>query len=301
MLTYSCRLCDPCVVASVSKTNLGILQKYAPAATGGPCDAVKGSAFTIGSASVPVGTLPISAPNFTNWYYLVTSMDYDISSKDQIRGRYIYNRNTGLDINATLPVFFLTEPVRYHLVALSEYHTFNPNLTNEFRIGFNRYAQIIPAGNFQFPGLDSFPNLVFLNLNLQVGPDSEAPQETIQNLYQVTDNITWNRGKHTFKFGIEGRKFISPQTFTQRLRGDYEYNSVATYFLDQNPDNLAERSNGNPVYYGDQASIYYYAADAWRIRPNLTLDLGAPIRIHDHACRRTHAEAEYRGKCTGFD
>ena len=261
-------------LSGVSKTNLGILQKYAPAASGGPCAAVTGSTITVGSTRIPVGTLPIQAPNFENQYYLVTSMDYDISSKDQIRGRYIYNRVNEIDNAAELPAFYLTEPFRYHLFSLSEYHTFNPNITNEFRVGFNRYANITPAGDFQFPGLDSFPNLLFIDLNLQVGPDQNAPQETIQNLYQFIDNLTWNRGNHTFKFGVEGRKFISPQSFTQRVRGDYDYNSVATYLLDQNPDNLAERSSGNPIYYGDQAGIYWYANDTWRIRPNVTVDLG---------------------------
>ena len=156
-------------LAAVSKTNLGILQKYLAAApVGGNCPTT-GATIPVAGANIPVGLIPISAPNYTNWYYLVTSMDYDISSKDQIRGRYIYNRNTGLDIGAQLPAFFLTEPVRYDLIALSEYHTFTPNLTNEFRIGFNRYSQVIPAGNFQFPGLDSFPNLEFFDLNVQLG------------------------------------------------------------------------------------------------------------------------------------
>ena len=40
------------------------------------------------------------------------------------------------------------------------------------------------------------------------------------------------------------------------------------------PDYLAERSNGDAVYYGDQSSIYWYANDNWRIKPNLTINLG---------------------------
>ena len=35
-----------------------------------------------------------------------------------------------------------------------------------------------------------------------------------------------------------------------------------------------ERSNGNPVYYGDQSALYWFANDDWRIRRNLTLNLG---------------------------
>ncbi len=76
------------------------------------------------------------------------------------------------------------------------------------------------------------------------------------------------------KFGFEGRKYISPQTFTQRARGDYEYNNMDVYFRDLTPDSLGERSLGNPVYYGDQVALYWFATDSYRIRPNLTLNYG---------------------------
>ena len=279
-------------IPNISSTNLGILQKYAGnAPAGGNCNNVPakdpaGNANTTksifvtnpnaagGFTPVQVGTIPVQAPNYTNFKYLTTSMDYNISASDQLRGRYIYNSAVGIDAAANLPAFFLSAPTKFHLASLAEYHSFNPSLSNELRVAFNRFANTTPAGNFQFPGLDSFPNLLFFDLGLQLGPDSNAPQFTIQNLYQAIDNVTWSRGRHTFKLGMEARKFISPQSFTQRARGDYDYNTVDIYLRDQNPDNLAERSLGNPVYYGDQIGIFWYASDNWRIRQNLTLDLG---------------------------
>jgi hypothetical protein len=125
---------------------------------------------------------------------------------------------------------------------------------------------VTDTGNFQFPGLDSFPNLEFFDLNLQVGPDPNGPQFTIQNLYQAADTLTWTKGRHTLKFGAEGRKYISPQSFTQRSRGDYDYVTLDLYLRDQIPDFLAERSLGNPVYYGDQSALYWFVSDNWRIR-----------------------------------
>jgi hypothetical protein len=279
-------------IPNISTTNLGILQKYAGnAPAGGNCPNVNakdpaGNANTTNSifvtnpstaagfTPVAVGTIPVQAPNFTNYKYLTTSMDYDISSKDQLRGRYIYNSAVGIDNVANLPAFFLSAPTKYHLASLAEFHTFNASLSNELRVAYNRYDNTTPAGNFSFPGLDSFPNLIFFDLGLQIGPDSNAPQFTIQNLYQATDNVTWTKSNHTFKFGMEARKFISPQSFTQRARGDYDYNTVDLYLRDVNPDNLAERSLGNPVYYGDQIGIFWYASDSWRVRQNLTLNLG---------------------------
>ncbi len=70
-----------------------------------------------------------------------------------------------------------------------------------------------------FPGIASFPSLYFGDLSgygVTLGPDPNAPQETIQNLYDMVDNITWVKGHHTFNMGAEGRKFIEPEIFTQR-------------------------------------------------------------------------------------
>lgn len=258
----------------LSATNLAVFEKYVAAGTT-PTDACTPIAW-VGGSTIPTAGLAVTAPSFTNYRFVTTSMDYDISSKDQIRGRYIYNSAVGIDNTANLPAFFLPQPNKFHLVTINEYHTFSPTLTNEARLGFNRYANTtLGSGNFTFPGLDSFPNLVLNDLGfLQLGPDSSAPSGTIVNTYQLSDAITWTKNAHTLKFGIEGRKYISPQTFTQRVRGDYEYNTTLGYLQDQVPDSFVERSNGDPVYHADQSAIYWYVNDDWRIRRNLTLNLG---------------------------
>src|SRR5260370_38207991 len=46
------------------------------------------------------------------------------------------------------------------------------------------------------------------------------------------------------------------------------------FFRDLNPDVLAERSNGNPIYYGDQTALYWFANDDWRVRQNVTVNIG---------------------------
>jgi Carboxypeptidase regulatory-like domain len=257
----------------LSATNVAIFEKYVqpgttPSSACGPINWVNGTTINTLGLTVPAAT-------FTNSKFVVASMDWNISTSDQLRGRYIYNSVVGTDFNPTFQEFFTPQPNKFHLVTINEYHTFTPTLTNELRFGYNRFAQVFSAGNFTFPGLDSFPNLQFNDLgSLQVGPDPNAPQSAIQNTYQLSEAITWTKGVHTLKFGVEGRKAISPQTFTQRVRGDYEYNNLLSYFQDAVPDYLAERSGGNTVYYGDQSSLYWYANDNWRIRPNFTINLG---------------------------
>jgi hypothetical protein len=282
-----------------SATNLAQYAKYMPAATFnggaqvndandlacgnqtvGPQYLTVTNATTYGATpsattNIPLGNYLVSAPAFTNFDALTTSMDYTLGPKDSIRGRYIYNTQGSSDTSASLPVFFTTQPFRFQLVALSEYHTFTPNLTNEFRLGYNRYYNTLGSGNFSYPGLDSFPNLTFYDQNgLNVGPDGNAPQSTIQNLYQVTDNIGWVKGKHALKVGFDGRKYISPQYFTQRARGDYQWDALDEFLHDFAPTNFGERSTGSHPYYGDQTALYFYGNDTWRMTPTITINAG---------------------------
>ena len=211
------------------------------------------------------------------------SVDWNISSSDQLRVRYAYSKNNQTDNlgdngqGYSLPAFWTILPQRFHLFTLGEYHTFTPNLTNEFRLGFNRFTQYYDAGKFSFTGLDQYPNLLVgigESVGIQLGADPNAPQFAVQNTYQVVDNLSWVKGKHTFKFGGEYREYITPQGFTQRQRGDYDYTTFDGYFTDQVPDFLAERSLGSATYYGNQNAIYAYANDEWHIRHNLTINGG---------------------------
>ena len=143
------------------------------------------------------------------------------------------------------------------------------------RLGFNRNSAVYNVGSQKFPGLDEFPNLQIFDLGgVQIGADPNAPQGGIQNLYQITDNVSWIKGRHTLTFGGDFKKYISPQYFTQRARGDYEYSYLSDYLFDYIPDYLGERTTGNFIYYGDQIMFGAYANDSIKLRPNLTVNLG---------------------------
>lgn len=260
----------------LSQTNLSEFEKYVSPGTLAPCASlIWPNPSGTGTISIPTAGLAVYAPSYSNGKYLTSSGDWDISNKDQMRVRFLWNDYGFIDTAANLPEFFTTVPSKYYLVAINEYHQFSTNVQNEFRVGFNRYANNYPAGNFSFPGLDMFPNLQFLDLNnLQIGPDPNAPQSGIQNTYQASEALSWVKGAHSLKFGFEARKLIAPQDFTQRLRGDYEYTTFLGYLQDQVPDYLAQRSNGDTPYWGDQTAWYWYANDNWRIKPNFTLNLG---------------------------
>jgi hypothetical protein len=273
-------------ISTFSQTNLNILKQYLPAAptqasgtkgTINVCNAA--SSLTACPAtnivSIPVGVLPINAPSYSNTYNYVIAVDYNLSDKDQLRGRYIDNKTSTIDTTAELPVFWTPLPATAHLGSFSEFHTFSPNVNNEFRLAYNRYNNSYSVTNASFPGLDMFPNLQFNDLNaLQLGPNPNSPQSTIQNTYQLIDNVSWTKGRHEFKFGGDIRDLIAGTNFIQRLRGDYEYTSVSNYLHDLLPDYLASRNPGGIPYSGNQTAYYLFANDNWKVTRNLTVNLG---------------------------
>jgi len=255
-------------MSNLSQSNLSVFKQFVQPAP------VANDTTTVNGVKIPIGIVPVAGPNYTNFWTFLGSVDYNMSDKDQVRGRFINNRSTSLDNLANLPAFWTTLPQRFYLVSLADYHTFSPTLTNEFRLAFNRFSQFYTLPNATFPGLDAFANVSFDDLGLNIGPDPQAPQYSIQNTYQLVENLSWTKGKHTFKFGFDGRNVISPQHFIQRERGDYEYSTLEEYLLDHVPDTFAERNLGKTSYYGNQWATFLYATDNWRLKNNLTLNLG---------------------------
>jgi hypothetical protein len=254
--------------ATVNQNNVNMFKQYAVAPTASDTLPVTGV-----PGGVQIGILPVVAPNYANQTAITTSGDYNISEKDQLRGRFIYNKYATIDTAAALPTFFTPLTQKYYLVAISEYHTFSPNITNELRVGYNRTGYDYTVPNYTWTGLDAFPNATVDDLALNLGPDPNAPQYSIQNTYQAVDNMTWTKGKHTLKFGVEYRKAISPQKFIQRARGDYEWSTFNDYVHDLTPD-FAERSFGSVGYSGDLWAFYGFLNDSWKISRNVTLNLG---------------------------
>ena len=283
-------------MAFASTTNYGVYKQFVPAAPtqqaagiSGVCTDSKasgaGATILVANAAgvntpVAVGGNSISLTNSFNSYLSTNSLDYTISQHDNLRVRYLYNRRDGNDTAASFPAFFIATPGRYHLLSATEVHTFTPSLSNEFRLGYTRFFSQTPVPNIQFPGLNQFPSLYFYDFSTSttLGPDPNAPQSTIQGLYDAIDSLTWVKGKHTLNFGVEGRKYIAPQVFVQRLRGDYEYSTLGRYLNDISPDKVGQRNatppGVSPTFYGDQSSIYAYGNDDYRITPKVTLNLG---------------------------
>jgi hypothetical protein len=110
--------------------------------------------------------------------------------------------------------------------------------------------------------------------------EGEIPQ--VGNSFQWTDSITKVHGNHTFKFGGDVRRMRFDQHLYFEVSGYYNYFGTGvntTGFSDLYPDYLL----GLPDQYQQGAaqvenvratSVYTFAQDSWKIRPNLTLNYG---------------------------
>ena len=113
-----------------------------------------------------------------------------------------------------------------------------------------------------------------------IGNDYEGELPQIGNTYQVSDNLTKVIGNHTTKFGVDYRNQRFLQTLYFDPNGNFSYfgggpndsgNIFANYLLGL-PDSYLQGSAQTEDVRGN--SIYLFAQDSWKIKPNLTLNYG---------------------------
>ena len=269
----------------VNSANLDIYRQFVPVAAVNNSGTINfcrvrpdlnGLCSAANTLQLPVGTIELPPqPQFNKQNNFVLNLDFTQSTKTQHHGRWNQTDNYAVGL-AGLPIFNEPVPNKQRLFSYTLLHQLTAKLTNETRLAYRRSDNSFPVTtSFSFPGLDTtFPNVGLGDLGVDIGPPGNFPQTGVENNYQVVNNMTYIAGSHSLKFGGDFRKIITPQTFTQRSRGDYQYSEAQFYFYDLTPDGVAQRSVGDVVYYGDQKVLYAFVQDDWRLRPNFTLNLG---------------------------
>jgi len=159
--------------------------------------------------------------------YLVR-IDHTFSSSDNIFGRYLqsyYNTEQGDFLNARPKVYPGFPPLGEvgrigRNLAVSWRHTFNPSLVNEFTFGFNRFRFNFTFGesNPNFGDLAKnppwFDDCIFGSMGVSTTEGMDAPlcasphtQRAITTP-QFVDNVSWSRGAHTIRAGLNFRFYI---------------------------------------------------------------------------------------------
>ena len=107
-----------------------------------------------------------------------------------------------------------------------------------------------------------------------------CPQGADQNRYQWIDNLSWTRGTHTIKAGLNINYFPYYSLFTQFHFG--EWSGLAP---EPNPGLPNSFTVGiGPAQVNTADTIYgFYVQDTWKIKPNLTLNYGVRYDVESGA------------------
>ncbi len=175
--------------------------------------------------------------------------------------------------------------------------------TNQFRANFNQnhtettnqFAGLVNVaalagitGVSQDPQDWGVPTLSFSHFT---GLSDISPLARRDRVFQLTDTVIWNRGKHTFRFGGDYRRLYTQLDSSANARGTFTFTGFATAAF--GPDGRPLPGTGYDfadflIGAAQQTSIQYspntynfaangwdlFVQDAWRFRSNLSFDLG---------------------------
>lgn len=164
-----------------------------------------------------------------------------------------------------------------------------PTIANVFRLGLNYWedyrtpqnhgldpSKFIPGATPPLEGLGGLPTISmtgFTTLSDQPGSGDVIHQR------QFSDNLSWERGKHSFKLGVDfarvdvvNRQNSSPYRGSFAFDGRYSGYSFADYLLGD--ISTSSRATSNFVLDDVNYRFAAYAQDDWRISQRLTLNIG---------------------------
>jgi carboxypeptidase family protein/TonB-dependent receptor-like protein len=220
---------------------------------------------------VDIGFLSLLAPSYQNETDWNVSGDVNLAAH-QIRMRYLRNKIDSPNLSdPPIPAFSGSYVGSVHKATLSDVWTVNSHFINDFRAGYSRLIQdwTVPS---QF---NNFPNVYVDELSsFQVGPEGNSPQGGGQNVYQLLDQMSYSKGAHTLKWGVEYRRWIAPSGFLPRSRGEWEYADLTELVNDFVPSSFAKRGAGSGRFDGNQTAAFGFFQDDWKVSPRLTLNLG---------------------------
>ena len=207
-------------------------------------------------------------------------------------------------ISATDLNFPFDIPVHARFFSINETHLFSPTLVNDFRFGFvhiNDSLVNAPPVTAADLAINRPTNSVTTSIykftlgssGFQIGPTPPADQFQDQNTYNFIDTVSWVRGSHVFRFGGDATRINLNKLFPQVFNGQLFFVNTpggATDFqklLVGAPD---FSFGGGGVFnheYRDN-NFGFYAQDDWKVRRNLTLNLGLRAEIlgafYDNLC-----------------
>ena len=125
----------------------------------------------------------------------------------------------------------------------------------------------------------ALPRYVFAPLS-EIGVAAAFPQGRIANSYVLQDTVSYIRGRHTFRTGLDLlESAITANCAAERARkpcylGPLRDIQAFANFLDDfsGSNGGASRDFGSPVYYPTYFRQAYFFQDRWQVNPGLHAD-----------------------------
>jgi len=256
------------------------------------------------------GGYQLSETRIENDSQFTIRIDHKISDTNQLSAEYNYYNDSSFEPSNNLcgspqiPLFGCYAFQHSQLAGVTWTHTFTPHLLNEARLDFNRLAQprtgqdarlnqslfappfpgvpagFVPGGNLGSIGITVTGYASIGNANL--------PQSHTESQYQFFDSVTWIKGHHTFKGGIDIHDNISENYFISDGRGAATLNSASiksslgiTHTTGSNIGDLllgypyqTVLNPTDPKYSALESLIHVFFQDDWKVTPHLTFNLG---------------------------
>ena len=230
---------------------------------------------------------------FTRFDMFDVRLDYNLSQRDVVFGRVSWRRMP-LDGTWLSPGIGHVPQRRYgHSGTLSWTHTFSPALLNEFRTGItyhrNSYfldvigSDLIKQYGIKGVNTTGIHNAPIFRIDPVTYIDWDADDDSYYNNPSATfvwiDNLSYTRGGHFLKFGVDViRDRLNQTTITSLIYGGYNFTGVYTGFgyadfLLGIPQ-TTQLAVPTPPRYLRATTIGVYAQDQFKVNRKLTLNYG---------------------------
>jgi hypothetical protein len=232
-----------------------------------------------GGESGASGIYSVELAEPTRENYVVGKIDHSFANNQSLSARYSWDKASVIVPNA-LPLFSVDTNTTAQFFAGEHKWIVRPTLLNVVKVAWNRaYEATLNIDNvpidpslFFIPGTN-FGSIQVTGLNT-LGPDTNTPTFIDLKSLQVVQSLTWSRGAHNVKTGVNWTRWFNDQDSSFVRGGSYRFTSIdnfvrnrANTFEGQAPGSTTDRQ-------WRQNLIGLFVQDDWSVHRNLTVNAG---------------------------
>jgi hypothetical protein len=233
-----------------------------------------------GTETGAVGTYSTQVTEPTRENYFVGKIDHSAGASNSFSLRYSWDK-ASVVVPLQLPLFSVDTNTKAQFIVGEHKWIITPALLNVVKVAWNKaYEATLNVDDSGAPeSLYFIPNTQFGSLSpgsgvTALGGDTNTPTFIDLKSLQIAQSLTWSRGAHALKGGINFTRWFNDQDSSFTIGGRYAFSSlnnfvlgVANTFEGQAPGSTTDRK-------WRQNLIGIFIQDDWSARRNLTINAG---------------------------